>query len=409
MLPMIFGALAPSLFTSMAPWMAAAIGSGLGSMIQGGSTEDVLKSAAMGGLGAGIGSGFSGGSTAIGGVNPANLNAFAGIDGAANAAAASLPYTPIPANYTPIPAKLPSIGGNAVMPPQAGGMFDINPDFNVMGALTSPAGIAAGLGASMYTPKYKEEEEEEVEYPRGEPIKNTSIFPEYGYDAGKDGEFDYNIGKNYANGGLLKYVEGGEIVDPMQMKQSLEALKESGVEEALMQMQQDPKALEMGLGAIEQAAKLEGQSDESQEGEMNDKELISGAIDVIQGEIENPEQQKLILGKFVAQFGQEALQDLIQKVQSGEIPNEPSPAEGKIEGAGDGMQDMVPASLGKEQDVLLSDGEFVVPADVVSGIGNGSTDAGSGKLEEMMNRVREMRTGGTTQPPQIPQEMLLPA
>jgi hypothetical protein len=288
-------------------------------------------------------------------------------------------------------------------------MFDMNPDFDVMGALTSPAGIAAGLGASMYTPKYKEEEEEEVEYPRGEPIKNTSIFPEYGYDAGKDGEFDYNIGKNYANGGLLKYVEGGEIADPMQMKQSLEALKESGVEEALMQMQQDPKALEMGLGAIEQAAKLEGQSDESQEGEMNDKELISGAIDVIQGEIENPEQQKLILGKFVAQFGQEALQDLIQKVQSGEIPNEPSPAEGKIEGAGDGMSDMVPASLGKEQDVLLSDGEFVVPADVVSGIGNGSSDAGSSKLEEMMNRVREMRTGGMMQPPAIPDEMMLPA
>ena len=406
---MIFGALAPSLFTSMAPWMAAAIGSGLGSMIQGGSTEDVLKSAAMGGLGAGIGSGFSGGSSAVGGVNPADPNSLAGID-----AAGTLNYTPIPKNYTPIPAKgigqinTNSVGGNAVMPPQAGGMFDINPDFNVMGALTSPAGIAAGLGASMYTPKYKEEEEEEVEYPRGEPIKNTSIFPEYGYDAGKDGEFDYNIGKNYANGGLLKYVEGGEIVDPMQMKQSLEALKESGVEEALMQMQQDPKALEMGLGAIEQAAKLEGQSDESQEGEMNDKELISGAIDVIQGEIENPEQQKLILGKFVAQFGQEALQDLIQKVQSGDIPNEPSPAEGKIEGAGDGMSDMVPASLGQEQDVLLSDGEFVVPADVVSGIGNGSSDAGSNKLEEMMDRVRQMRTGGMMQPPAIPDEMMLP-
>ena len=70
---------------------------------------------------------------------------------------------------------------------------------------------------------------------------------------------------------------------------------------------------------------------------------------------------------------------------------------------------MVPASLGKEQDVLLSDGEFVVPADVVSGIGNGSSDAGSSKLEEMMNRVREMRTGGMMQPPAIPDEMMLPA
>ena len=89
---MIFGALAPSLFTSMAPWMAAAIGSGLGSMIQGGSTEDVLKSAAMGGLGAGIGTGFSGGSTAIGGVNPANANSLAGIGGEAGVGTAINPF-----------------------------------------------------------------------------------------------------------------------------------------------------------------------------------------------------------------------------------------------------------------------------------------------------------------------------
>ena len=57
----------------------------------------------------------------------------------------------------------------------------------------------------------------------------------------------------------------------------------------------------------------------------------------------------------------------------------------------------------------LSEGEFVVPADVVSGIGNGSSDAGSNKLEDMMDRVRELRTGGTTQPPAIPDEMMLPA
>jgi hypothetical protein len=372
MLPMIFGALAPSLLTGMAPWMAAAIGSGVGSLMQGGSAEDALKSAAMGGIGAGIGSGFSGGSSAIGGVNPANPNAFAGIDGAANAAAANFtPITPATVGnslpYTGMGSiNTNSVGGAAVMPPKAGGMFDINPDFNFMSALKSPAGIGAGLGASMYTPEQKAKEEEEKVYPRGMPIKNTSIFPEYGYDGGKEGEFNYNIAKNYA--------EGGELEDPM--------------------------AMQMGLGAMDGGA---------QEGGMNDKELISSAIDVIQGEVQNPEQQQLILGKFVAQFGQEALQDLVQKVQSGEIPNEPSPAEGKIEGAGDGMSDMVPASLGKEQDVLLSDGEFVVPADVVSGIGNGSSDAGSSKLEEMMNRVREMRTGGMMQPPAIPDEMMLPA
>ena len=51
------------------------------------------------------------------------------------------------------------------------------------------------------------------------------------------------------------------------------------------------------------------------------------------------------------------------------------------------MDDMVPATLEGEQDVVLSDGEFIVPADVVCGLGNGSSDAGSEALYEMMDRV----------------------
>jgi hypothetical protein len=142
---------------------------------------------------------------------------------------------------------------------------------------------------------------------------------------------------------------------------------------------------------------------------MNDKELISSAIDVIQGEIQDPDQQKVILGQFIAEFGQEALQDLMQRVESGDIPTGQQEGDGMVEGAGDGMADMIPASMEGDQDVLLSDGEFVVPADVVSGIGNGSSDAGADKLEGMMDRVRELRTGGKTQPPAIPDEMMLPA
>jgi len=103
------------------------------------------------------------------------------------------------------------------------------------------------------------------------------------------------------------------------------------------------------------------------------------------------------------------LQDLMTRVQSGDIPSGQQEGDGMVRGAGDGMSDMIPASMEGDQDVLLSDGEFVVPADVVSGIGNGSSDAGSNKLEEMMDRVRQLRTGGTTQPPAVPDEMMLPA
>ena len=143
--------------------------------------------------------------------------------------------------------------------------------------------------------------------------------------------------------------------------------------------------------------------------QLNDKELISSAIDVLQGEIEDEDQQKVILSQFVAQFGQEALQDLMQKVQSGEIPSMAQEGDGMVKGAGDGMADMIPANMEGDQDVLLSDGEFVVPADVVSGLGNGSSDAGANKLEDMMDRVRELRTGGKAQPPAVPDEMMLPA
>ena len=58
---------------------------------------------------------------------------------------------------------------------------------------------------------------------------------------------------------------------------------------------------------------------------------------------------------------------------------------------------------------LLSDGEFIVPADVVSGLGNGSTDAGSQRLYDMMDRVRELRTGMTEQPDYIAAEEMMPA
>jgi hypothetical protein len=140
--------------------------------------------------------------------------------------------------------------------------------------------------------------------------------------------------------------------------------------------------------------------------EMNDKELISKTVDAIQNELPNPEE---VLGVFVARFGEEALKDLVLKVQDGTFDENVEASEGMVEGTGDGMDDMVPATLEGEQDVLLSDGEFIVPADVVSGLGNGSSDAGSRRLYDMMDRVRQMRTGMTEQPDDVPADEMLPA
>ena len=79
-----------------------------------------------------------------------------------------------------------------------------------------------------------------------------------------------------------------------------------------------------------------------------------------------------------------------------------------LKGPGDGMSDDIPAKIGRKQPARLADGEFVVPADVVSGIGNGSTDAGAKRLYQMMDRVRSARTGSKKQGREIKAEKYLP-
>jgi len=72
-----------------------------------------------------------------------------------------------------------------------------------------------------------------------------------------------------------------------------------------------------------------------------------------------------------------------------------------LKGPGDGMSDHIPASISGKQPARLADGEFVIPADVVSHLGNGSTDAGAKVLYDMMSKVRKARTGTPKQGKQI--------
>ena len=72
-----------------------------------------------------------------------------------------------------------------------------------------------------------------------------------------------------------------------------------------------------------------------------------------------------------------------------------------LSGPGDGMSDDIPAMIGSKQPARLADGEFVIPADVVSHLGNGSTKAGAEELDKMMKKVRRARTGNPKQGKQI--------
>jgi hypothetical protein len=79
-----------------------------------------------------------------------------------------------------------------------------------------------------------------------------------------------------------------------------------------------------------------------------------------------------------------------------------------LKGPGDGMSDSIPANIGGKQPARLADGEFVVPADVVSHLGNGSTDAGAKKLYGMMDKIRRARTGKKKQAPEVKADKYLP-
>jgi hypothetical protein len=81
---------------------------------------------------------------------------------------------------------------------------------------------------------------------------------------------------------------------------------------------------------------------------------------------------------------------------------------GYLGGQTDGMADRIPANIEGQQPAALSDGEFVIPADVVSHLGNGNSNAGADNLYKMMEQVRKARTGRPEQGRQIDPNKFMP-
>jgi len=79
-----------------------------------------------------------------------------------------------------------------------------------------------------------------------------------------------------------------------------------------------------------------------------------------------------------------------------------------LQGETDGMADKLPAQIGNDQPAALSHGEFVIPADVVSHMGNGNSDAGAKKLYQMMDKIRMARTGNKKQGKKINPDKFMP-
>jgi len=197
----------------------------------------------------------------------------------------------------------------------------------------------------------------------------------------------------FNGGGITNLAEGG-LVNMQDMGQ----VPETPIDPAIM-MQADP--MQEGIAAVDPAM-----ADPMAGIDPAALQLMEQTAMAVLGQVP-PEQADAIIQAFIQQFGSEAFQMLRQQVLASVEPGAQN--EGMIEGQGDGMSDEIMGSIGDQQRVAVSPGEFIVPADVVSGIGNGSSDAGAGELDRMMDEIRQARTGMTQQPPAIDPRGAMPA
>ena len=135
---------------------------------------------------------------------------------------------------------------------------------------------------------------------------------------------------------------------------------------------------------------------------VSDDVLVSAYMEArqaLEGNHPNPEEA---IAKYVELFGEEALVELQAMVSGGEgTQGYWAGGEVGLMPDSDGMSDSIPANIDGVEDVALSEGEYVVPADAVSGIGNGDTNSGARRLTELVESVRQARTGSPEMANQI--------
>ena len=131
---------------------------------------------------------------------------------------------------------------------------------------------------------------------------------------------------------------------------------------------------------------------EGGESDFRQDPMTQEVVAFLMGDSDNTD----IVDMFVDKYGNEAFMILREMVLN---PDGTKQTEGLIAGIGNsGMADDLLGSIGNKEKIAVSQDEFIVPADVVSGLGDGSSDAGSKELYSMMDRVRQKRTGTTKQP-----------
>lgn len=338
MLPMILGFLGSAFAPAIAgatgiaalasPLLASAIGTGLGTAIE---QRDLGA-----GLKAGLGS-FAGGKLLGGLMGSTAGGAAAGMAPGAAAGAGGTVQPLLPQLQAQQAAQAAAPKGIAGLFGQGAVGQGLRSGMDFMG---SAQGIGSTIGGALATPAPKYGTDPTAGTGEGptemRPIPRRQLAPPPGYRPGVDPEFNYGLSTPYSydqlraynQSGVLPYAEGGEI-----------------------EMDEDT-----GEFKVETERPVGG----------NEKTEIMEAISAIKGQHPQPE---IALGKFLAKYGEDALRDLVDSVQSGEFDDTrerfANGENGMVHGPGDGsgVDDKVPATIDGEQDVLLADGEFVLRKD----------------------------------------------
>ena len=179
----------------------------------------------------------------------------------------------------------------------------------------------------------------------------------------------------------------------------LEAQEKQAEEEA---KQEDKEETEDKEEEQEDRAYVEGDDQDMQAGmqvpnirnaDMSRELSLQQEIrEAVLGNHPNPDK---VIQAYIEQFGVDAFlqaRDLILRQQ---VPN--AQTQGLVMGMGGGMEDNIMGMIGNQQGVAVSPGEYIIPADVVSMLGDGNSNEGSDKLDDMLDRVRTEKTGTTKQ------------
>ncbi len=168
---------------------------------------------------------------------------------------------------------------------------------------------------------------------------------------------------------------------------------------------------EKGREAVEAMGYQEGQdinipmpTGQSTDMMMQDP-IVQEVIQFILGETDNRD----VVNEFIVKYGQEQFMMLRNMILAQAAGNPNVQTEGLIEGNGNsGMADDLPMNIGNKAIAAVSQDEYIIPADVVSMLGDGSSDAGSKQLDSMLDRIRTEKTGTTKQAKPLNTSKVLP-